>query len=176
MLQWVNYARDHFTDADVKKYYDENLDFFNQVTVRASHIMLRTGPNSTEAEKQSARNRLLALRQEILAGKIDFAEAARKYSQCPSAPNGGDIGYFPRKWVVEEAFAKTAFSMRPGEVSDIVETEFGLHIIRVLERKPGQASDYNKIKDEVREFFVEEMRQQLLAQERKRSQIQVNIK
>jgi parvulin-like peptidyl-prolyl isomerase len=175
MLQWAAYAKARTNEADVKRYYDDNKEFFDQVTVRASHIVLRLPPTASEGERQEARQRLQALRQEIVAGKLDFAEAAKKHSQCPSAPSGGDIGYFSRKWMLDEAFAKTAFALKVGDVSDVVQSDYGLHLIKVTDRKPGQPSVYEKIKDEVREFYVEELRQSILAQERKKAQIQVNL-
>src|SRR5262249_35178493 len=153
------------SDADLKRYYDENKDFFDQVTVRASHIVIRvpaTGdPAKIAADREAARAKLLALRQEIVAGKLDFAEADKKHSQCSSAPNGGDLGYFRRKWMLEESLAKTAFGLKVGEVSDVVQSDYGMHLIKVTDRKPGQPSEYEKIKDDVREFYVEEMRQNL---------------
>jgi peptidyl-prolyl cis-trans isomerase C len=173
-LQWEGYAKTRLNDADVKRYYDENKDFFDGVTVRASHILMRLPATATDAERQAARQQLLALRQEIISGKISFADAAKKHSQCPTAPQGGDIGSFPRKMVVEESFAKTAFAMKPGEISDVVTTDFGLHLIHVTERKPGaQPSEYEKIKDVVRDFCIEEMRQAVLAQERQKAKIEV---
>lgn len=176
MLQWEKYISGRVSEADVKKYYDTNIDFFNGVAVRASHIVIRTSPESTPGEKAQAQARLMALRQEIVAGKIDFAEAAKKNSQCATAPEGGDLGYFPRKWMVEEAIAATAFALKVGEVSNVVQTDYGQHLIKVTDRKPGQQSDFNKIKDQVREFCIEEMRQALLQQERRTAKIQVNLK
>jgi peptidyl-prolyl cis-trans isomerase C len=175
MLQWAAYVKDKVTDADVKRYYDENRDFFDQITVRASHIVFRVPTGAADGERQSTAARLQAIRQDIVSGKLDFAEAAKKHSQCPSAPGGGDIGYFPRKWVVEESFARAAFALKVGEVSDVVQTDYGLHLIKVTDRKPGQPSDFSKIKDEVREIYVEEMRQALVAQQRKASKIEVNL-
>src|SRR5262249_39621660 len=130
MFRWRDYVKARLSDADVKRYYDENKDFFDGVTVRASHIVLPLAPSAAEAEKQAARDKLLALRQEIVTGKLDFAEAAKKHSQCPTAPNGGDIGFFPRKGLVDEAFARAAFALPAGQVSDVVQTEFGLHLIK----------------------------------------------
>jgi peptidyl-prolyl cis-trans isomerase C len=175
MLQWRDYVKGHLGDALVKQYYDENKDFFDRVTVRASHIALRAPGNAPESEKQEKRNKLLALRQEIVAGKIDFAEAARKHSECPSAPKGGDIGVIPRKMVVDEAFARAAFALKPGQVSDVVQTEYGFHLIKVTDRSPGQPSDFNKIKEEVREFCVTELRQQLLLRLRQQAKIVINL-
>lgn len=173
MLQWSGYVRDRVTDAVVKKYYEDNRDFFDQTTVRASHIVLRVPNTMTESERQAARTRLRNLRAEIAAGQLDFAEAARKNSQCPSAPAGGDIGPFPRKFVVEEPFARAAFAMKVGELSDVVETDYGYHLIKVTDRKAGQPSEFEKVKESVREFCVEELRQQLLADQRKTARVEL---
>src|SRR5207248_1995264 len=68
-LQWDAYVKDHFSEADLKKYYDENREFFDRVAVRASHIVMRLLPGATEAEQQLIRAKLDALRQDIVAGK-----------------------------------------------------------------------------------------------------------
>ncbi len=176
LLQWGHYAQARITEADLQRYYQEYRDFFDKVTVRASHIMLRLSPTSSPAEVEEARKKLLALRAQILARQVDFAEAAKKYSQCPlSTSNGGDLGFFPRKWVMDEAFSRAAFALPVGEVSDLVRTEFGLHLIKVVERKPGEKSEYAKIKEDVREFYAEELRQSLLQEQRKTAKIEVHM-
>jgi parvulin-like peptidyl-prolyl isomerase len=175
MIQWAEFVKAHLTEADIKHYYDENRDFFDRVGVRASHIVLRLPPTASENEREATRTKLQAIRQDIVSGKIDFAEAAKKYSQCTSAPNGGDIGYFPRKLAVDESFGKAAFALKVGELSDIVQTDYGMHLIKVTDRKPGQPSDYAKIKDEVRELCIEEMRLALLAEQRKAAHVEINL-
>lgn len=175
MLQWAGFVKQHLTDDDVKRYYDESKDFFDRVAVRASHIVIRVPANAPPSERESARSKLQALRQEILAGKLDFAEAAKKNSQCTSAPGGGDIGYFPRKLAVEEPFARAAFALKVGEVSDIVQTDYGLHLIKCTDRKPGQPSDFARIKEEVRELCAEEMRLAILAAQRKAAKVEINL-
>jgi peptidyl-prolyl cis-trans isomerase C len=175
MLQWAEYVKAHLTDADVKRYYEESKDFFDRIAVRASHVVIRVSPTASQTERDGVRAKLQSLRQEILTGKMDFAEAAKKYSQCTSAPNGGDIGYFPRKLAVDEAFGKAAFALKVGEISDVVQTDYGLHLIKVTDRKPGQPSDFNKIKEDVRELCIEEMRMALLAQQRKLAHVEINL-
>jgi parvulin-like peptidyl-prolyl isomerase len=175
MLQWAAYVKDHFSDADIKKYYDDNRDFFDRVAVRASHIVMRTSLTAPEMEQRSTRAKLEALRQDIVAGKIDFAEAAKKYSQDTTAPNGGDIGYFPRKLVVDENYARTAYALKVGEISPVVQTEFGMYLIKVTDRKPGQPSDFTQIKDAVKELCVEEARMALIAQYRKAAKVEINL-
>ena len=129
--------------------------------VRASHIVLRV-PRATEADRAKVRQQLTELRAQLAAHKIDFAEAAKKYSQSPEAANGGDIGLIPRKMAVDENFARAAFSTPVNGISDIVQTSYGLHLIKVTERRPGEASDFSKIKEDVRYFCVDEMRMKLL--------------
>src|SRR5205823_917335 len=158
-----------------QNYYQTYKDFFDRVRVRASHILIRLSPATPESERQAARGRLQAIRAQILSGQLDFATAAKQYSHCPSASNGGDIGHFPRKFVVDENFARTAFAMKPGEVSDVVQTQFGLHLIQVTGRDPGQPSEYAKVKDMVREVYLDEMRQNILAQMRKEAKIEVML-
>jgi peptidyl-prolyl cis-trans isomerase C len=175
MLQWVNYVNLKVTEADLKHYYEENKDFFDQVSVHACHILVRVAPTASPAERQAAKAQLQGLRQQIVSGKLDFSEAAKKVSQCPSKAQGGDIGYFPRKFAVEESFARAAFALKAGDISDVVETDLGYHLIKVVDRKQGQTSSFAKIKDEVREVAAEEMRQNLLAHQRKTSKIEILI-
>jgi parvulin-like peptidyl-prolyl isomerase len=92
-----------------------------------------------------------------------------------TAPTGGDVGFFPRKFVVDEAFARAAFSMKTGEVSDVVQTGYGLHLIKVTERKAGEASDFAKTKDDVRQVCEEDMRQTILARMRADAKIKITL-
>jgi peptidyl-prolyl cis-trans isomerase C len=175
ILQWVAYVKARFSDADLKRYYDENRDHFDDVKVRASHIVLRVPAGAPEAERQAARNKLLALRQEIVTGKLDFAQAAARHSQCPSAEKGGDIGFFPRKFVLDESLARAAFALAVGQVSDVVATEAGLHLLKLTERNPGQPSDFLKVKEDVRGLCAEELRQAILVEMRKTTRVEVNL-
>lgn len=174
-VQWKKYLQRQFSDAQMKQYYDANKIFFDKVFVRASHILLRVSSNATPQERNDARQQLLTIRQEILTGKVSFADAAKKHSTCPTKDKGGDIGHFPYKFVVVEPFAKAAFAMKVGEVSDIVTTDFGLHIIQLTERLPGEPSSFEAIKETVREVYAQEtsLFQQILAQQRKTAKIQV---
>ena len=86
----------------------------------------------------------------------------------------GDIGYFPRKWAVDESFAKAAFALHKDEISDVVQSSFGLHLIKVTDRKAGQPSNFDKVKDEVRRIAAEEMRQALLEQLRQTAKVDVH--
>jgi peptidyl-prolyl cis-trans isomerase C len=174
-LQWRAFAKAHVSDKDVEEYYRLNKDFFDGVTVRASHIVLRVPANASEADVLAAKKKLVAIREEINSNKITFADAARKYSQCESSKDGGDVSWFPRKWVIDEEFAKAAFATPVGGTTDIVRSSYGVHLIKVTDRKAGQPSDFSKIKDDVREICTNDLRQRIVAELRKQAKIEMNL-
>lgn len=174
-LQWTAYANTKFTEEDLKKYWESNKDFFDGVMVHVSHIALRTPPGMTPPEREDLYKRMANLRQMIASGQLDFATAAKKYSQEASGQQGGDLGFIPRKWAVDETFAKTAFSMKPGEISQPVVTDFAIQLIKVNDRRPGKPNDYKRIHDDVKEFYFEELFQTILASLRKSAKIEVFV-
>lgn len=175
MLQFSAYIQQQATESELKKYFQENLEFFQKITVRLHHVVLRVPAEAPKTERQAARLKLTELRQQIAAGKITFADAAREHSQCPSAPKGGEIGYITRKWMVEEAVARTAFSLKKDALSDIVESEFGLHLLLVTDRTPPKPAEYAACVDDVRDCFIEEMRQKLLEDLRAKARIEIHL-
>jgi peptidyl-prolyl cis-trans isomerase C len=176
MLQLTEYVKKQITDEQLRQYYAANKDHFDRVEVKVSHIVIRVGAKDPPTERARARERLQALRAEILAGKVGFADAAKRHSQCPTGPAGGDLGYILRKgMLVDEAFCKAAFALKAGELSDVVETEFGVHLIWVTDRKPGTPSAFEKCVEEVRDTFTDDFRTELVAKLRKQAQIQITI-
>ena len=137
------------TDEDIKQYYEENkAKYVQKESVRASHILLKVEPDAPEQEKTDAKNKLQSILQEARNGG-DFAELAKKNSQCPSAPQGGDLGYFYRGQMVKP-FEDAAFALKPGEISDIVETQFGYHIVLLQDKKPGKQLSLEETKDNIK--------------------------
>jgi peptidyl-prolyl cis-trans isomerase C len=175
-MRWSAYAQQHITEVVTARYHQDHKDFFDKVTVKASHIVLRVPPGTSAAEKQKAQQKLLEIRAKLLTDpKTDFAEMARLHSHDPQASKGGDLGWFPRKWVFDESFSRATFALQPGQISNVVETDYGLHLIKVAERKPGEPSEYAKIKEAVREFCAEDVRQQILTRERKAATIRIQL-
>jgi parvulin-like peptidyl-prolyl isomerase len=175
-LQWKAYLTKRFSESELKAFYDNNKVYFDDVRVRASHILVRMASNAPAAERQAALNKLQTLRQEIVAGKIDFATAARNHSECPfSKDNGGDIGFFPYRFVVAEPIAQAAFSMKVGEISAPIPTSVGWHLVKVVERTNGEPSKYEDIKPKVRQEYAKELElyPNILAEERKNARIEV---
>jgi parvulin-like peptidyl-prolyl isomerase len=173
MLQLTRYLEAQATDERLRQYYELTRDLFDGTTVRASHIVIRTGPTTPTEDRRKAVEKLRAVRADILAGKIDFASAAKAHSQCPTGPKGGDLGTIARKFQVDEALARTAFAMQPNQLSDVVETEAGFHLILVTERKPGKGSKFETVIGDVRECFEADLKQALLADLRKKGRIEV---
>jgi parvulin-like peptidyl-prolyl isomerase len=167
--QWMAYAKARISDAEIQHYYTENKTFFDKIIVRASHILLRVTPET----KAATLAKLIALRADIVAGKVDFAAAAKQYSDCPSKSQGGDVGFFPCKFVMAEPFAKAAFALKVGEVSGVVETEHGLHLIKVVDRNQGQPSTFVGVRDDVREICAQDLMARVLADERRTAKIQI---
>jgi parvulin-like peptidyl-prolyl isomerase len=173
--QWTSYLSSHVSDKDLKKFFDDARDFFDGTTVHVSHIMMKVAPNADEAQRKEVKDKLLAIRAHIVAGKLDFADAAKKYSQSENAASGGDLGFIQRKGDLEEPMAKAVFAMKAGEVSDVVANEFGLYLIKVMERKPGPPADFDKVKDRVQYCYVAELRDAILAEQRKAAKIEINL-
>jgi parvulin-like peptidyl-prolyl isomerase len=173
-IQWNAYVKKKFTEAELKKHYDENKELFDGVLLRASHIAVKVPPASDVKTKDAAKARLQSLRHEIIGRGLDFSEAAKKHSQDPTAPNGGDLGYFPPRGDPAE-FIRAAASLKVGQVSDVVQTEYGYHIVKLTERKPGKPTTFDEVKDEVRVFYAEEFRQKLLADLRNAAKLEIHL-
>jgi peptidyl-prolyl cis-trans isomerase C len=138
------------TEEEINQYYTENSQRFHmREQVRARHILIKTDAEMDDAAKAEARKKAEELLAQVRAGS-DFAALAHEHSEDPmSRERGGDLGLFSRGRMVTE-FETAAFSMQPGETSEIVETKFGYHIIRIEERQQGKV----KPLAEVREMIV----------------------
>lgn len=175
-IRWTSYAAKIVTPTKVKEYYDRNRDFFDGTAVKASHIVIRLAPGASEKDLAKAREKLQDLRAKLVSDpKADFAGAARQYSQDSHSKQGGELGWFPRKWVYEEEFSQAAFALPVGGISDVVQTSYGLHVIKVTDKKQGERSDFAKIKEAVREMCIEDLRQHVLAEEHKKAKIEIHL-
>ena len=158
-LQWRSLLGRFCPDDKAKIYYDSNKVFFDKVFVRASHILIKLDAKATKEQRDKAEQTLRVLRQEIAAGKMKFEDAVKQYSQCPSKDNKerpGDIGQFPYKFQVVPEFSRTAFALKKGDLSDIVQTSYGLHLIWVTDRTAGEPSSFEALKETVREVWAQE--------------------
>lgn len=142
------------TDAELEAFYTENRDSFKRPeTVRARHILAKVEEGADEATRKEARERIETARQRALAGE-DFAALAEQISDCPSSKRGGDLGFFAYPQMVEP-FSEAAFAMEPGGISDVVETKFGYHVIKVEGRRPAEDIDLAEVSSRVRSVVLE---------------------
>lgn len=157
------------TEEDAKAYYEEHpKEFETPEQLRASHILIAPDPNADPNEaKVVAKEKAQRLLQEIKDG-ADFAELAKEHSSCTSAPDGGDLKFFPRGQMVKP-FEDAAFAMEPNQVSDVVESKFGYHIIKVTDHKDvavipleeAEAGILQKLADEKRSAITQAYLQSL---------------
>ncbi len=173
VVQWNAYVKNRITDDDARKYYERNRELFDGTLIRVSHIALQAPPSDAKAE-QTAVKKLKGVQEELARG-VEFAEAARKHSQDPTAPNGGDLGYFPPNPREADPFVRTASALQVGQVSDIVRTDYGCHLIKVTDRKPGKPTTFEEVKEDARLLCADELRQQIVADQRKAAKVQINL-
>ena len=144
-LSWQQYLARQLTDENLQRYFERQRRDFDGTQLRVAHILLK----AEKDEGLTASGKAAAVRAEIAAGKLSFAEAARMHSSGPSAAAGGDIGWIERHQPMPEAFSQAAFALQAGEISQPVATTFGVHLIRVNEVKPGQRT-WQDARDELK--------------------------
>jgi len=173
VIQWNAYVKNRITDEEARKYYERNRELFDGTLIRVSHIAL-AAPNGDTKTQQAALKKLQGVKEELARG-VDFAEAAKKHSEDPTARNGGDLGYFPPNSNEPDPFVRTASALQVGQVSDVVRSEYGYHLIKVTDRKPGKPTTFEESKDDARLLCADELRQQIIADQRKAAKVQINL-
>lgn len=159
------------TRQEVEEFYNEHPDRFERpAMVRASHILIKIENGDRERARKRAEELLTRLKQ----GE-DFATLARQTSQDPlTKDKGGDLGFFPEH---PTPVAQAAFRLNVGEVSEIVESPYGLHILKVTDKRPPGRAPLSDVFDEIRDLLEEEQREereeQLVQQLKQKAQIQI---
>lgn len=186
-MKWDKFLALQGTDAALKAFFEKRPDIFDGTLVRASHILLT--PSNDPKEQETAQKTLNAIKQTITTevaktvaslppnteatdvavarGKrMDdlFKQYAKQVSVCPSKENGGDLQFFPRVGAMVEPFAAAAFKLKPYEMSDIVESEFGYHLILCTAKNPGKDRPFEQVKDDVLSVYAMQLREAVIAQ------------
>ncbi len=145
-----SFASVNVTDEEVKNYYDECKDsFVTEEQINARHILVDT---LEQAQK---------LREKILAGEISFEDAAIQYSSCSSAPQCGELGYFGHGMMVPE-FDEAAFAAELNEVTEPVQTQFGYHLIKVIDKKLASAAPFEDVASQIRSQLTQQKQNDVL--------------
>jgi peptidyl-prolyl cis-trans isomerase C len=143
-------AKVSVTEAEAKRVFDENPEDFKQKPqVRARHILIKVEKDADEAAKAAARKKLEAVQEKANKGE-DFSALAKTHSEGPSNVRGGDLGFFGRGQMVKP-FEEAAFALEPGKISDVVETQFGYHLIKVEEKKAERSLPFEEVRAKLME-------------------------
>jgi peptidyl-prolyl cis-trans isomerase C len=154
LLEKLTSAIEAAPEEEIAAFYTENQEMFAvPESVSASHILLQVGRDADEEQRASVRKELTGIREKILAGEMSFADAAKAHSSCPSSERGGDLGQFGRGQMVP-AFEEAAFAQELGAVGDIVETDFGMHVILVSAREAASAQSFEDVRADIAEQLV----------------------
>ena len=142
-------------ELEAKAFYEGNPQYFRAPeTIRLSQILIKVDPKSDPSKKEGARKTLEDLQKRIQKGE-DFSILAKDFSQDASAAQGGDLGTIPRG-KMPKAFDDAAFSLQPGEVSNVVETELGFHLIKVHDKKPEKVVPFKDAEEKIRQHLANE--------------------
>lgn len=149
------------TAVEAATFYQENLDSFKTPeSVSASHILISFTPEDTDETKAEKKAKITELKAQISAG-ASFETMASENSDCPSSQRGGDLGSFSRGQMVPE-FEEVAFSIEPGIVSDIVETQFGYHLIKVSDHQAEGTRSLSEVSEQLIEYLTGQKKQEAL--------------
>lgn len=147
-------------EEGLKRFYIEHIDRFKEPDqIRASHILIIIPQDADDLLVEALRHKGEKISERLRRGE-DFQELARLYSDDASAKNGGDLGLFKRGELLPE-FERVTFNLQPGQVSGIVRTKVGFHIIKVTRRKEGSVIPYEEVKEKVENQYIEEESQRL---------------
>jgi parvulin-like peptidyl-prolyl isomerase len=196
-LRWEKFVDQRATEKVLHQVFDSNKEVFDNTQVRARHILLTAKSNEDKAAEE-VQTQLAAIKKEIedkvaeKMGKVPadadnlarekerckateeaFATAATDKSACPSKKNGGDVGWFQRAGFMVEPFSRAAFALKPYQISDVVKTPFGYHLILAVDRKPGRDVKYDEAKEMVKEYYATTLREAMGVQLRPKSKIEI---
>jgi peptidyl-prolyl cis-trans isomerase C len=196
-LRWEKYVTSQATDKVLRELFDANKEMFDGSQVRARHILL-TPPAGDAKAGAAAAAQLAGYKKQVEAQVAEglaklpansdnlarakaratltdeaFAALAKEKSECPSKAQGGDVGWFRRAGFMVEPFSKAAFALKPNQMSDVVQTPFGYHLILVTERKPGAEVKFEDAKEMAREIYADRLRDGLAAQTRQKARIDI---
>lgn len=191
-MKWEEFVKQQGTDAALKQLFDGSPDVFDGTMVSARHILMEPAkvPDATqklraikaEVEKQGAAAMAAApptadpaAKEQIKNAKVEeiFGAYAKEYSACPSKKDNGDLKFFPRAGAMVEPFAKAAFETKAFTMTDVVQTEFGYHLILVTGRKAGTPKKFEDVKEDVRMLFAMRLREAVIAQMKPKAQINI---
>ena len=167
-------------DDQIKAFYDEHPDYFAKpAQIRASHILVTVPQDASDDVKKAKRAAIDKARERVTTGKEDFAKVAAEGSDCPSKQKGGDLEFFGKGQMVAE-FDKAAFALKPGDISDVVTTQFGYHVIKHTGEQAAEKRPLDAMKDSIEKFLkkreVDKQLAQFVEAQRKTAKVETLLK
>lgn len=167
-------------DDQIKGFYDEHPDYFAKpAQIRASHILVTVPQDATDEVKKTKKAAIDKARERVTTGKEDFAKVATEVSDCPSKQKGGDLEFFSKGQMVPE-FDNAAFALKADEISQVVTTQFGYHIIKKTGEQPADKRPLDAVKDNIEKFLKKQQVDKQLAQfiegQRKTAKVETLLK
>jgi len=170
-LAWQVYVRQTITLPQTKDYFEQHKAELDGTQLKGRQIFLKLPPKPSDSEVAAKTNQLKEIKAQIESGKISFADAAGKYSESPSKDQGGDVGQFGFRGKLPTPVVQDAFRLKVNEISAPIVSAFGVHLMQVTERLPGDLS-----LEDVRPVIIERLSEQLwkdtVARERQSSKIE----
>lgn len=164
------YLSEELTDEALEAYFEEHRPRYDGSLLNVGHILLQiNGPNKANATKATL-NKAVALRESIVSGEQTFEEAAKLHSAGPSRHDRGQLGFIPRRGVMDETFSQAAFELKQGEISPPIVTKFGVHLIRWTEVHEGK-KHWTEVKDQLQKALGNELLNALANTQRETTQI-----
>jgi len=160
------------TPQAVAGYFEKHRREIDGTLVRVSHVVLRPDLGRGEAAVEECLARAAAIRGRILQGETTFAEAARAHSAGPSRRRGGDVGYLPRHSVAHEEFAKQAFALAKGDISQPFVTSFGVHLLQVTDVQPGDRTLLS-LRQQIEQVMAQQIVRDALAEARRDAPVEI---
>ncbi len=156
-IRWATYVRGAFTDEQIAAYWEAHRGELDGTKVHLHHIVLTVAADEPMSAWDATAEQMQAIHDEIATGGIAFADAARMHSDAPSAEQGGDIGLVNSRGDVPIEVARVAFGLEIGALSEPVRSPYGIHLVQVVDRQPGQLS-LEDVRDKIIELLGEELK------------------
>ena len=194
-MKWDKFLKQQGTDEALKKMFEAAPNMFDGSMVRARHILLT--PGEDKAKQAEAATKLRGIKAAIEQQSVKaaatlpatatalekdqakskraeevFAAFAKQDSTCPSKKDGGDLNFFPRVGAMVEPFAKSAFDLKVGDLTDVVATEFGYHLILCTAKNPGKQPTFEQAKEAVRAVYAMRLRDAVVGQMKPKAKIE----
>jgi peptidyl-prolyl cis-trans isomerase C len=174
-LAWKSYARKTVTDAQIREWFTQHRAELDGTRVRASQIVKVVEKGSDDSKWKAAVDALSAVRKEVVGGTLTFEDAAKKHSDSPSGAMGGDVGEFGFDGKMPRPVVEAAFGLKIGEVSEPVRSPFGVHLVKVTQRTPGDLSPED-VRPQILETLSRKLWEETVAAERKKVKVAIDGK